>query len=295
MQPFLTDSPPAVDLAKHRALGNAGQTYPCIDSRHRTQAGQCRTFVYAAQHLPVALGATQVARQPFARRDFHVLHTQVDQLVGSEPPPKSQQQQTAVAGVAKQRRSVITSFCVADGHLQPLVYLLDDIDLKGACALFCNRVEGADAFENLTHQGRLGRVCKTMVDVPAGQCGKPLAKGADRQRGRMVGQVTGGRISGSWQQAFPLHLEMANGCGVASACVVALSCLNVLGNAAHGVIVLGYWPKPRGTSTPSPHHRRGADDRGTPSGPFRAAAHRPATVGSPCLDSTLSRERGINC
>ena len=239
MQPFLTDSPPAVDLAKHRTLRQTGQAHPGIESRHRTEAGQRRTFVDAAQHLPIALAATQVARQPFARRDFHVLHTQVDQLVRSKSPPKSQQQQTAVAGVAKQRRSVITSFCVADGHLQPLVYLLDDIDLKGACALFCNRVNGADAFENLTHQGCLGRVCKTMVDVPTRQCCESLAKGADRQRGRMVGQVTGGRISGRWQQAFPLHLEMANGCGVAAACVVALSGFDVLGNAAHGVIVLG--------------------------------------------------------
>ena len=235
MQPFLTDSPPAIDLAKHRALCQAGQIDPGIESRHRTEAGQRRTLVDAAQHLPIAFAATQVARQPFARRDFNFLHTQVDQLVGSESPPKSQQQQTAVAGVAKQRRSVITSFCVADGHLQPLVYLLDDIDLKGACALFCNRVNGADAFENLTHQGCLGRVCKTMVDVPSRQCCESLAKGADRQRGRVIGQVTGGRICGRWQQAFPLHLEMANGCGV---CCRAQR-LQCIGQCGSWVIVLG--------------------------------------------------------
>lgn len=233
MQPFLTDSPPAVDLAKHRALGQADQTDPCRESRHRTQAGQRRTFVYAAQHLPIALAAAQVARQPFARRDFHVLHPQVDQLVRSKSPPETQQQQTAVAGVAKQRQSVIAAFCVADGHPQPLIDLLDDIDFKGACPLFCNRVNGANAFENLAHQGCLGRVCKTMVDVPARERGEPLTEGADRQRGRVVSQVTGGCISGRWQQAFPLHLEMANGCGIASTRVVTLGGLDVSGNLGH--------------------------------------------------------------
>ena len=53
----------------------------------------------------------------------------------------------------------------------------------------------------------------------------------------MVSQVAGDGIGGGRQQAFPLYFKMAYGRSVASARVVALGSLNILGESGHVTVV----------------------------------------------------------
>ena len=125
MQTFVGHIPPAVNFSEHRARSQTGQAGPRIKGRDWAQSGQGRAFENAALQLPVAFAAAQVAGHALARRDFGVLHAQVDQFVGAKAAPEPQQHQAAVAGVTQQGRPVAGLLRVADGGIEPLINLLE--------------------------------------------------------------------------------------------------------------------------------------------------------------------------
>ncbi|MCY1171176.1 hypothetical protein D9M73_112790 [compost metagenome] len=166
MQAFVGDMTPAVYLAEHRTLCQTGQADPGVEGLHCAQAGQCRALEGPALQLPVAFAAAQVAGHALAGGDVGVFDAQVDQFVGAKAAPKPQQYQAAVTRVAQQGRLIAGALGIADGGIEPVIDLLEHCQFQGACALFCNGVDGANAFEDLMHQGGFRGIWKTLVGVP---------------------------------------------------------------------------------------------------------------------------------
>ena len=75
-------------------------------------------------------------------------------------------QSQPVARVAQQSQLVARALGVADGGIEPLIDLLERRQFQGACTLFPHAVHGANAFEDLAHQGRFGGIGKALVVVP---------------------------------------------------------------------------------------------------------------------------------
>ncbi|MCY1563068.1 hypothetical protein D9M68_1005510 [compost metagenome] len=74
-----------------------------------------------------------------------------------------------------------------------------------------DRVQGADAFEDLAHHGRLGRVGKALTDMPLGQSSEALFERVEAKAVGVVNQVADDAVAGGWQKTAPAHLEVFNG------------------------------------------------------------------------------------
>ncbi|MCY1440028.1 hypothetical protein D9M71_562850 [compost metagenome] len=74
--------------------------------------------------------------------------------------------------------------------------------------LFRLRVEGADAFQHLAHQGTLGRIRKALSDVPLRERGQTQLQRIGGQRAGMVDQVAHDGVAGRGQETAPAHFEM---------------------------------------------------------------------------------------
>ncbi|MFW2358232.1 hypothetical protein [Hydrogenophaga sp.] len=88
-----------------------------------------------------------------------------------------------------------------------MIDLLKNGQFEWAGAFLPHAVHGANAFEDLAHQGRFGGVGKALVGVPTRQRRKTLAQGVDRLGSRMIGQIAGDGVCRGGQQTFALNLK----------------------------------------------------------------------------------------
>ncbi|MNZ15724.1 hypothetical protein D3C78_326800 [compost metagenome] len=202
---------PAVELAKHRAVGNARHFEPLQVGCDRAQRLECRGAVLHAERFTVTFAARQEQADTHAGFGLDVLHAQARQFVTAKPTPEAQQQQCSVTPGAAQCWQVMLLagqpglfFKTLDSRLQVLQ--------QQRCGLFRRRrVQGADTAQYLAYQRCLGRVGKTLADVPLAEGRKALAQGADRMLPGVIGQVAGNAVGSGREKPAPVGFEMLDG------------------------------------------------------------------------------------
>ena len=187
---------PLVDAAVHRARLAAADGDPFQVGVHRTQPGQSRAMESAALQRAIRLAPVQPAGQACSGNGRHVLHSHVDDLIGSKRAPEAQQHDGPVARQLQQGRFIASFACRALLGLQPVGDLLQLIELQWSRLLLLGRVLRHNAPEHLAHQRCLGRVRKALFCMPTRERRQPLPQGADLVRARVGHEVASDGIAG---------------------------------------------------------------------------------------------------
>ncbi|MNJ42133.1 hypothetical protein D3C77_370870 [compost metagenome] len=118
--------------------------------------------------------------------------------------------------------------------LKHLHGLLQVLNLQRCRLPRFGRMQGANAFEDLTYDRRLGRVGKALADMPLAKRGQTLLQGADRVGIGVISQVAGDTVGGGREKAAPAHFEVMYRCLIAAPGIVAGGRLQIALDAVHG-------------------------------------------------------------
>lgn len=217
MQGLVAQVPPAIQATEHCTTGNAGGTDPVEISLHRAEALQGWYVMSRAEVVPVTLTLWQ--EQAHARTGFglDMFDLQPTEFVTTKTPPEADQQQRRIAPAAKQACQIAGLLSLFGFPTQLLNCLLQVLQLQRRSLLRLRRMQCADAFEHLTHCGCLGRIRKTLGDMPLSQGGQALFERAEAQRVGVFHQVAHDVVAGGGQEAAPRHFEVLDGRLVAAA------------------------------------------------------------------------------